>query len=49
MTYTQRLSTYQRESIYKYLFKFSNIYVRNEHSSRRFVGGVLRMARIGAQ
>ncbi|NCT07107.1 MAG: transposase [Alphaproteobacteria bacterium] len=49
MTYTQRLSTYQWESIYKYLCEFSNIYVRNEPSSRRFVEGVLRMARSGAQ
>jgi len=49
MTYTRRLSDYQWENIYKYLSEFSTIYVRNEATSRRFVEGVLWMARSGAQ
>ena len=49
MTYTQRLTSYQWTNIYKYLCGFSNIYVRDEVHCRRFVEGVLWMARSGAQ
>ncbi len=49
MAYTRRLNDYQWNSIYKYLSEFETIYVRNERTSRRFVEGVLWMARSGAQ
>jgi len=49
MEYTQRLSTYQWDHIYGYLRGYSEIYIRNEQSCRRFVEGVFWIVRSGAQ
>ena len=39
----------QWEKIYEFLLSCSNIYVRNETATRRFVEAVLWVARSGAQ
>ena len=43
------LPDYQWEKIYEFLLDCSNIYVRNEVATQRFVEAVLWVARSGAQ
>ena len=49
MLYTQHINAHQWSKIYDYLSEFSDIYVKNESESRRFVEAVLWMARSGSQ
>ena len=47
--YEKRIGERQWKKIYGYLQEFTEIYVRNEASCRRFVEGVFWMLRSGAQ
>ena len=49
MLYEKRIGERQWKQIYSYLQAFSEIYVRNEETCRRFVEGVFWMLRSGAQ
>ena len=49
IVYEKRIGEGQWKKIYGYLQEFTEIYVRNEESCRRFVEGVFWMLRSGAQ
>jgi len=49
MSYSQRIGASQWERIYAYLQEFSEIYVRNKASCRKFVEAVFWIARSGSQ